>query len=123
MSGFTIEFTPWAQFHARKNQPVITSWLHRVGEASVEAFRGGMGNYPPASAPGAWPNSRTGNLRASINYEADMDSVTVGTNMPYSGYLRSGTSRMERRKMSDNALEEGIKQAGRLGHWVEWSRG
>jgi hypothetical protein len=30
---------------------------------------------------------------------------------------------MERRKMSDNALEEGIKQAGRLGHWVEWSRG
>ena len=37
------------------------------------------------------------------------NSVTIGTSMPYSGFLRRGTSKMARRKMSDNALEEGMK--------------
>ena len=82
-----------------------------------------MGSYPPASAPGAWPNNRTGRLSASIRSEVTSDSVTIGTNTHYSGYLRNGTSRMARRKMSDNALEEGIRAAGRLTKWVEWSRG
>jgi len=80
-----------------------------------------MGSYPPASAPGAWPNSRTGRLKSSIRSVVTSDSVTIGTSMPYSGFLRSGTSKMARRKMSDNALEEGVK-AGRLGRWVEWTR-
>jgi phage gpG-like protein len=81
-----------------------------------------MGSYPGPSSPGAWPNSRTGRLKGSIRFEVANDSVTIGTNAPYSGFLRSGTSRMARRKMSDNALQEGMK-SGRLGRWVEWSRG
>jgi len=123
VSGFTIEFSPWGQFHARKKPEVIRSWLHKVGEAGTEAFRGGMGSYPPSSAPGAWPNNRTGRLSASIRSEVTSDSVTIGTNTHYSGYLRNGTSRMARRKMSDSALEEGIRAAGRLTKWVEWTRG
>lgn len=128
MSGsITIEFSPWGKFRARKNKAAIRSWLHSVGQASVAAFRGGMGNYPPASAPGAWPNSRSGGLKGSIKYEvggggAFEDTVTVGTGMPYSGFLRHGTSKMARRKMSDNALEEGIRHAGRLAKWAEWTR-
>lgn len=128
MAGFTIEFSPWGQFHARKKEQVIRGWLAKIGAAGTEAFRSGMGKYPPASAPGAWPNSRTGRLKSTINYEvggggAFEYNVTIGTDAPYSGFLRSGTSRMARRKMSDNALREGVARAGRLGKWVEWTKG
>jgi len=126
--SFTIEFSPWGKFHAREKPEVIRSWLRSIGEAGTQAFRSGMGKYPGPSAPGAWPNSRTGNLKKTINYEvggggAFEYSVTIGTDMYYSKFLRSGTSRMARRKMSDNALAEGVRGAGRLGKWVEWSRG
>jgi hypothetical protein len=118
---FTLEFSPWSKFRALKDNAEIRSWLHRVAQASESAFKGGMGNYPPASDPGAWPNIRTGNLRGSIRTEVTNHSMTIGSNMRYSKFLREGTSIMARRKMSDNALEAGIK-AGRLGHWVRWSR-
>jgi hypothetical protein len=117
----TIEFSPWSTFRARKDNAEIRSWLHRVAHAAETAFKGGMGNYPPASAPGAWPNIRTGNLKGSIRTEVTNVSMTIGSNMRYSKFLREGTSRMARRKMSDDALKAGVK-AGRLGHWVEWSR-
>jgi hypothetical protein len=117
----TIEFTPWHPFHARKNLGAIHRWLQSIGEAGTAAFRSGMGSYPPASSPGAWPNSRTGRLKGTIDYKVAGDSVTIGTSTRYSGYLRRGTSKMARRKMSDNALQEGMR-AGRLGRWVEWSR-
>jgi len=127
MAGFEIEFSPWGRFRARQKPGAIEGWLHSIGKAGVEAFRGGMGKYPGPSAPGAWPNSRTGNLRGSINYEVGGGgsfhaTVTIGTDMPYSGFLRHGTSKMARRKMSDNALQEGMR-AGRLGRWVEWTKG
>lgn len=126
--SFVIEFSPWGKFHAAYKPAVIHSWLTRVGEAGVAAFKGGMGKYPPASAPGAWPNSRTGRLNASIKYEvggggAFHDTVTIGTDTPYSNFLRTGTSMMARRKMSDNAIQEGRRNAGRLGRWVEWTKG
>ncbi|KRR21356.1 hypothetical protein CQ14_06820 [Bradyrhizobium lablabi] len=116
-----FSFVPWRPFYARKNDAEIKSWLQRVAKASEAAFKGGMGNYPPASAPGAWPNIRTGNLRGSIRTVVTNDSMTIGSNMHYSRWLREGTSKMVRRKMSDNALKAGMS-AGRLGHWVEWSR-
>lgn len=123
MSGFTIQFSPWGKFHAQKDNAAIHSWLQRVAEASKAAFEGGMGHYPPASSAGAWPNTRSGGLKGSIRTEVTSDSMTIGTGMPYSGFLRHGTSKMARRKMSDNALEEGMRSAGRLGHWVKWVRG
>lgn len=121
MSGISIEFLPWRSFYARKRPQDIKRWLKSIGDAGVKAFKGGMGRYPPASASGAWPNRRTSRLHASIRDEVTADSVTIGSGMPYSIYLRMGTSRMARRKMSDDALKEGMK-SGRLGHWVEWSR-
>jgi len=126
--SITIEFTPWGRFRARQNKTEIRGWLRRVGQAGTEAFRSGMGKYPPASTPGAWPNSRTGLLRSTIKYQVGGGgsfeyNVTIGTGAPYSMFLRSGTSRMARRKMSDNALSEGVRKAGRLGHWAEWVRG
>jgi phage gpG-like protein len=119
--SFTIEFQPWRPFLARKRKEEIRRWLRAIGDASEQAFKGGMGNYPPASAPGAWPNVRTGRLRGSIDSVVTDDSVTVGSNMHYSVYLRYGTRKMARRKMSDDALKAGMTKA-RLGKWVEWSR-
>lgn len=123
--SITIQFTPWRDFHARKNNAAIHRWLHAVGEASVEAFRQGASRQWPGgdargSAPGEWPMRRTGSLLGSIRFELGHDEVTIGSNMPYSRFLREGTLPMGgRRKMSDNALEEGMKKA-RLGRWVEW---
>jgi phage gpG-like protein len=116
-----IEFSPWGNFRARKKPEAIRSWLKGIGDAGTEAFRSGMGKWRPASAPGAWPNSRTGRLKGSIRSVVASDSVTIGTSTPYSGFLRTGTKKMARRKMSDNALKEGMQQS-RLGKWVEWSR-
>jgi phage gpG-like protein len=121
VSGFTIEFSPWGAFRARKKTEEIHRWLRAIGDAGTEAFRSGMGQYPPASAPGAWPHSRSGRLKGSIRSVVTDESVTIGTSMPYSGFLRSGTRKMARRKMSDDALREGMR-ASRLGRWVEWSR-
>jgi hypothetical protein len=65
---------------------------------------------------------RTGGLLGSIRTEVSASEMTIGTNQPYSIFLRQGTSRMGgRRKMSDDALKEGM-QGARLGKWVEWSR-
>lgn len=117
-----IEFIPWKPFHARKKPEEIHRWLKAVADASAEAFRKGMGNWRPPSAPGAWPNSRTGRLKGSIQGIATNDEAIVGSNMPYSIFLRMGTYKMARRKMSDNALQEGMQKA-KLGRWVEWTRG
>jgi phage gpG-like protein len=123
MGSVGFEFTPWAPFHAHKDKDLVRNWLREIGKASEDAFRNGMsGHYPPSSAPGAWPHNRTGDLKKSIRSEVSGDVLTVGTQMVYSVYLRYGTSRMARRKMSDNALQEGIQQAGFLGRWVQWTR-
>jgi len=119
-----ISFQPWTQFRAVKDKSSLQAWLDAIGEAAEAAFRGGMGSGPGHSAPGAWPNTQSGGLIDSINHETTSDSVTIGTSMPYSGFLRHGTSKMARRKMSDNALQEGMAAAsGNMGHWVHWSLG
>lgn len=122
-----IEFQPWHSFRARKRTDVIRSWLQRVADASEGAFRKGASRQWPGgsargSAPGEWPMRRTGGLLGSIRTVVTANSMTIGTNQPYSIFLRQGTSRMGgRRKMSDDALQEGMRGA-RLGKWVEWSR-
>ncbi|TAI61583.1 hypothetical protein [Bradyrhizobium sp. Leo170] len=122
-----LEFTPWNEFHARKKTEEIEGWLKRVAKASEQAFRAGASRQWPGgdargSAPGEWPMRRSGGLLGSIETEVTSTSMTIGTNMPYSRFLRRGTRPMGgRRKMSDNALQEGMFRA-RLGRWVEWAR-
>jgi hypothetical protein len=119
--SITIEFTPWRTFRAHKKSREVRRWLQSMADASEEAFKH-MSSYPPASSPGEYPARRTSNLYNSIRTVVTSDSFTIGSNMPYSIFLRRGTSRMQRRNMSDTALQEGMHQ-GRLGRWVEWTRG
>lgn len=119
-----ISLKAWAPFKATKNKAVFRRWLKVVAEESVKAFKKGMKQYPPASKPRQYPSNRTGRLQRSISTRVTDDSVVIGTHMPYSGYLRYGTRKMARRKMSDNALKEGIAAAKkRADKWVGWSHG
>lgn len=128
MSGIRIEFTPWHSFHARKIPGAIERWLENVGKTSIRIWMSSMAQGSPGvhSASGAWPFVQSGHMKSTIGMELGAMEVTIGSNAhrgsaPYSLYLREGTSRMDRRKMSDDALKAGMKGA-HLGRWVEWSR-
>lgn len=127
-------FRPWRTFFARKDLRVVTRWLARVAVNSERIFKAGMrgghsgriyrrsGRYHQASAPGEYPAVETGRLIASMRAHSTINEAQIGTNMPYSRWLRTGTRHMARRKMSQNALVEGRLRSGQLGRWVKWQR-
>jgi phage gpG-like protein len=118
-----ISLKSWAPFKAQRDKRAFNRWLKVVAQESEKAFKK-MKKYPPASKSGQYPAVRTGRLRASISTIVTEDSVVIGTHMPYSSFLRYGTRKMARRKMSDNALKEGIAAAKkRASKWVGWSKG
>ena len=129
-----LQFIPWARFRARRMPKVTTSWLRRVRNEATITFRAGMlgphtgriyrrrGKPHQASAPGEYPAKDTGRLLASLKAASNPQEAVIGTNMPYSKWLREGTRKMARRKMSDNALREGRAAAGHPKGWVAWAR-
>jgi hypothetical protein len=121
--SITIEFTPWAPFYARKKSDAVKRWLQAVADASEQSFKGGMGRHPPSSTPGEYPAIRTGILRGSIRTVVGSNEMTIGSNRTRGSFMVSKWLRDSGRKMSHDALKEGLKKTeGRLGRWVEWSR-
>lgn len=119
-----IRFTPWRPFRAIRDLSRVRAFTRRVQIEGVKRFKGGMGHYPPASAPGAWPNRRTSRLFGSVAGRSSQWEATIGSNMFYSIFLRMGTRKMARRKMSDNALREAIGPARpALRGFARWRRG
>lgn len=57
--------------------------------------------FPPASAPGAVPHSRSGELAGSFIYsvyqEGSQTILAVANTAPHAGFVNSGTSHMEAR--------------------------
>ena len=79
--------------------------------------------YHQASAPGEFPANDTGRLLASMKRSVSSDEAKIGTNMFYAKYLREGTRKMARRKMSDDAIKEGVEvNKGRAKGWVAWRK-
>lgn len=130
-----IQFIPWARFFAKRDMSVTTSWLRRVRQEALKAFRAGAngqhsgsvgyrkgGGRFTRSAAGEYPAKDSGRLLASLKGQSTSSEAVVGTNMFYSKFLRQGTGKMARRKMSDNALREGRAAAGRPRGWVSWAR-
>jgi hypothetical protein len=76
------------------------------------------GKMHQASAPGEYPARRTGALSKSIRSHVGGAEATIGTTIFYGRFLRKGTSKMKRRKMSDTALATAVpvalKRAGRF---------
>lgn len=131
-----LQFIPWERFFAKRDKRVTTSWLRRVREEALKAFRAGIngqhsgnigyrkgGGRFTRSAPNEYPAKDSGNLLASLKGQSTSDEAIIGTDMFYSKFLRQGTKKMARRKMSDNALQEGRKAAGRPRGWVSWAKG
>lgn len=129
-------FTAWRRFAGTIHQPTIAGFLAGLAKASERAFKRGIrspksGNWYygrskrsiQASAPGQYPAIDTGDLDASISTRTTIDSVTIGTNVFYAKFLREGTRKMARRKMSDNALSEGISTSRhKLAGFARWTR-
>jgi phage gpG-like protein len=128
-----LVFRSWRRFKAEKDKTVIKRFLHAVGDASEKAFKRGMRgahsgteNYRTGkkrSAGGEYPANDSGALERSIQVRERATDVTIGTNTFYARFLRDGTRKMVRRKMSDNALTEGIRTARHeLKGFVSWKR-
>lgn len=132
-----LEFLPWPRFSAHRFKAVTRKWLSHVRASSVNRFKSGMRNGPhtgriytrrggrrhQASAPGEYPAVDSGGLIASLRSHQRVDEVGLGTNQRYSIYLRQGTGKMARRKMSDDALRYGINVSlGKNKGFASWKR-
>lgn len=131
-----MEFSSWNRLKVDYDEVAVRRFLKTVAEESKKAFKKGMdgphtgrirkfrGRSHQASAPlTEYPANFSGRTKRSITTKVGITGVSIGARSPYSGYLRSGTKRMERRKMSDNALRSGLQIARRkLGSWVEWKK-
>lgn len=118
-----LNFEGWGRLRAIVDRDIIKVWLGRVAEESENVFRAGMlGGHSgriynrrrglhQASAPGEYPANDSGALLESLRTRTTSTEATIGTNMRYSRWLRGGSRRMARRKMSDNALIEGAERA------------
>lgn len=126
-----IIFTSWPRFQAIKDIAHIRQWLQSLGSGAVEIYKRGMqgphsgrvyGKHR-ASSPGEYPAMPRGRLFRTIRKEETADSVTVGTSASYAIYLRRGTSKMKRRKMSDNAMTEAVAKQQPIGRFARFRRG
>jgi len=134
-------FTPWGPFKAFRVKSATTSFMRDVANNSYRILREGLKNPPKT---GEYYHGKSGRrVRASVNRNAAeypaMDTgalyrsagktssaarAEIGTNMFYSKFLREGTKKMRRRKMSDTAMRQGIDQSRRMmKHWVVWKLG
>lgn len=136
-----ISFKPWGKFRLVHDKRAIRRWLNEGADIVEKRFSEGVKNPPKTGKmrskkngggmirasvgrPGAeYPANDTGGLRSSIGKRVTSTEFEVGSNAEYSGYLRNGTRKMVRRKMSDSALRESIPEIRKiLGSWARWAR-
>jgi hypothetical protein len=136
MSSLIFRFKSWRPFGAVLDSRPISRFLDEAGDESKRAFqkgnraaKSGKTYYGRskrtirASAANEYPAMDTGDLDASIKVRRSPFSVTIGTTVWYAKFLRYGTRKMARRKMSDSALQEGVaKSRKHLKGFVKWRR-
>lgn len=134
-----IIFKPWRPLEVELDRQAIHRFFFRVAHEGAKSFREGMdgphtgriyrrrGRLHQASVnirKAEYPANSSGALRRTIRGVSTPTSATIGTSMPYSRWLREGTSKMQRRKMSDDAIDDGVRIArGRGGFrdWIRWN--
>lgn len=90
------------------------------GRKSGRVYRRRGGSHR-ASAPGEFPARDSGRLVRSIKKRVTLREATVGTTMFYAKFLADGTSKMARRKMSEDAMKKALPRIrGRVFRWVKW---
>lgn len=133
-----LRFTPWRKFTAFHDKNAVQAFIKDVAETGEIAFKEGVkggpktgrvyrkrgGGFHRASAPGEFPANETGGLLGSISSRTTRRSAVVGSTKFYAKFLRDGTSKMKRRKMSDDAMRLAIPEArSRMKPFVRWTRG
>lgn len=131
----TLRFKPWREFHAFRDIRATAAFLLDTAAEAERIFRRGIsstktgrvyrrsgGRLHQASKAGDWPARDSGELYQSISSRVTgITRMEIGTTKAYSIYLREGTSRMARRKMSDDALREALPVTrARSQTWVKW---
>ena len=124
-------FTPWRSFKAFIDRQAKKIWLNKIANDAVTIFKKGMrGPHSGrvyrgkrSSSPGEYPASQSGRLIGSIRKQVTANEATIGSNVAHSIYLRNGTSKMKRRKMSDNAMAESIARNRGIGRFAGFRHG
>lgn len=114
-----LVFTPWRKFLAFRDMGVTDAYLRRIAATAERIFKDGTnppksgriyirrgGRRHQASARTEYPARDTGSHFKTISSFSNSEEAVVGSGMYYAKFLRDGTRKMARRKMSDNALQE-----------------
>jgi hypothetical protein len=130
-----FRFRPWRTFKAIHEKRNVRRFIEDAANESEDAFKSGMrsrksgrvyrirGRSHKASAPGEYPARETGALFRSIRTRISNRGFAIGTTKDYAIYLREGTRKMARRRMSDDALQEGLPIARRrMKAWARFDR-
>lgn len=132
-------FSGWRKFFAFYNRANVKRFVQDAAETSEDVFRDGVESGPKTGriyrrrrgfhqasvnrAGAEYPANDTGALAKSIKSTATATEATVGSAMYYAIFLRNGTSRMQRRKMSDTALQTALPTVrSRMKAFAEWKR-
>jgi hypothetical protein len=128
-----FKFKNFGRFEAVFEKSVVRKFLYDVGADAKDAFKSGIkgghsgrtyrrrGKSHQASSNGEYPANDTGRLLRSISSSISPMEVTIGSNVPHSKFLH-GTSRMAKRKMSDDALKEAMKTASFKENFAQWKK-
>lgn len=124
------------KFHAAYVPVNVRRFLHAVGDAtkrkmieeaadakSGRVYHIGGGRTYRASAPGEFPANKFGKLAKSYQVAVEASAVEIGTNVPYSRYLRAGTRKMLPRKFLREALDYALEHDHMTHPFAEWRRG
>jgi len=133
MATVTLRFKRWGRFSSFIDRRKLRNWMAKVGSEAEKTFRDGMlgghsgVQYPNlpnrSSSPSEFPASQSGNLLSTLRVEIDTQKVVIGTSAEYSYWLRRGSGRMARRRMSDDALLAGARKAkANSRRWARWRK-
>jgi len=110
LDGLTVELSEeklegWLKRVVLEAQNILTREMRKGGRGRVYRRRGKVHR---ASAPGDYPAVDTGRLARSTTVAVNYPAAWIGSGVSYAPYLMFGTSKMARRKLYGDALEEAI---------------
>ena len=86
-------------------EPRLKAVLMDGGQQMLDAAKGQMGTYPPASAPGGFPARRGGELANNTEVKDAGKTVEVWWHAPYAAFVNYGTRKMAPRPFAEPAVE------------------
>lgn len=136
---FSFQFRPWGKFWPFYDRKAIRQFLNDGSKIALKNLKDGLKNPPKTGRKyrrrgrlhqasvnrslAEYPAKDTGALFKSASKRVSATEFEIGTGMFYSRFLRDGTRKMERRKMSDTALEESIPEIRKtLRRFAYWKR-